>query len=41
MRGNYALATREWICGSIVGALFMSDFATRGVPVPEDYCTKE
>ncbi|PQE23318.1 membrane protein [Rutstroemia sp. NJR-2017a WRK4] len=40
MRGGYALAAGGWICGSIMGAFFMADFATRAVPVLDDYCTE-
>ncbi|RDB26341.1 hypothetical protein Hypma_006743 [Hypsizygus marmoreus] len=37
-RTGYALASGGWIWGGVVGALFFYDFATRGVPVLDDYC---
>ncbi|KAF4624489.1 hypothetical protein G7Y89_g13683 [Cudoniella acicularis] len=39
-RASYALATGGPIWGSFVGAFFFVDFAKRGVPVLDDYCTK-
>ncbi|KAF2113816.1 hypothetical protein BDV96DRAFT_601282 [Lophiotrema nucula] len=39
-RAGYALAAGGWIWGSIVGAFFFSDFATRGVPILNEYCEK-
>jgi steroid 5-alpha reductase family enzyme len=41
MRDGYALAAGGWIWGSIMGALFMADFATRGVPVLDDYFVRK
>jgi len=39
-RASYALASGGWIWGTFVGAFFASDFATRAVPVLDEYCSK-
>ncbi|ORY19207.1 hypothetical protein BCR34DRAFT_472119 [Clohesyomyces aquaticus] len=39
-RAGYALASGGWIWGAIAGAFFFSDFATRGVPILDEYCSK-
>ncbi|TVY17451.1 hypothetical protein LARI1_G003268, partial [Lachnellula arida] len=40
MRAGYALAAGGWIWGSVVAAFFFRDFATRGVPILDEYCTE-
>jgi len=40
MRSGYALASGGWIWGSFVGIFFGVDFARRGVPLLDEYCTK-
>lgn len=40
MRTGYAFAAGGFIPAAIIGALFGVDFAVRGVPVLDDYCTK-
>lgn len=40
MRAGYALATGGWMWSAFVGAFFFRDFATRGVPVLDEYCSK-
>ncbi|KAF2871197.1 hypothetical protein BDV95DRAFT_573484 [Massariosphaeria phaeospora] len=39
-RAGYAMAGGGWVFGAVVGAFFFSDFATRGVPVLNEYCEK-
>ncbi|KAK3200886.1 hypothetical protein GRF29_213g298184 [Pseudopithomyces chartarum] len=39
-RAAYALTGGGWIMGAVVGAFFFADFATRGVPVLNEYCEK-
>ncbi|KAF2800417.1 hypothetical protein K505DRAFT_263962 [Melanomma pulvis-pyrius CBS 109.77] len=39
-RAGFATAAGGWIWGAIVGAFFFSDFATRGVPILNEYCEK-
>lgn len=39
-RSSYALASGGWIWGSFVAAFFTVDFARRGVPELNDYCSK-
>ncbi|KAF2651850.1 hypothetical protein K491DRAFT_76618 [Lophiostoma macrostomum CBS 122681] len=39
-RGGYALAAGGWVWGAVVGAFFFADFATRGVPILNEYCEK-
>jgi protein-S-isoprenylcysteine O-methyltransferase Ste14 len=40
MRSGAALATGGWVWGSIIAGFFFRDFATRGVPILDEYCTK-
>jgi len=40
MRAGYALATGGWMWSAFVFAFFFRDFATRGVPVLDEYCSK-
>ena len=40
MRSGYALASGGWIWGSFVAIFFGVDFARRGVPLLDEYCTK-
>jgi hypothetical protein len=40
MRSGYALASGGWIWGSFIGVFFGLDFARRGVPSLDEYCTK-
>ncbi|TVY42866.1 hypothetical protein LSUB1_G001553 [Lachnellula subtilissima] len=40
MRSGYALAAGGWIWGSVIATFFFRDFATRGVPILDEYCTK-
>jgi protein-S-isoprenylcysteine O-methyltransferase Ste14 len=40
MRSGYALASGGWIWGSFVAIFFGVDFARRGVPILDEYCTK-
>jgi len=40
MRSGYALAAGGWIWSLIIAAFFFGDFATRGVPILDEYCTK-
>jgi protein-S-isoprenylcysteine O-methyltransferase Ste14 len=40
MRAGYAMATGGWLWGTAVGTFFFRDFATRGVPVLDEYCSK-
>ncbi|KAF2230212.1 hypothetical protein EV356DRAFT_526851 [Viridothelium virens] len=37
-RAGFALASAGWIFGSLMGAYFFYDFATRGVPALDRYC---
>ncbi|KAF2702822.1 hypothetical protein K504DRAFT_474397 [Pleomassaria siparia CBS 279.74] len=39
-RAGFALAAGGWIWGGISGAFFFTDFATRAVPVLNEYCEK-
>lgn len=39
-RAGYAMAAGGWVMGAIVGACFLSDFATRAVPILNEYCEK-
>ena len=39
-RAGYAVAAGGWVYGAIMGAFFFSDFATRGVPILNEYCEK-
>ncbi|PSN75367.1 hypothetical protein BS50DRAFT_596352 [Corynespora cassiicola Philippines] len=39
-RAGYAAAAGGWVWGAIVGSFFFADFATRGVPVLNEYCEK-
>ncbi|KAF2192006.1 hypothetical protein K469DRAFT_719072 [Zopfia rhizophila CBS 207.26] len=39
-RAGYAAAAGGWLWGSIIGAFFFTDFATRGVPILNEYCEK-
>ena len=39
-RAGYSLASGGWIWGSIAGAFIFADFATRAVPVLNEYCEK-
>jgi protein-S-isoprenylcysteine O-methyltransferase Ste14 len=39
MRTGYAVATGGWIWGAAVFGFFFYDFATRGVPVLDEYCS--
>ncbi|KAF2125392.1 hypothetical protein P153DRAFT_370060 [Dothidotthia symphoricarpi CBS 119687] len=39
-RAGYALASGGWAFGAVVGAFFLYDFATRGVPILNEYCEK-
>jgi steroid 5-alpha reductase family enzyme len=39
-RAGYALAAGGWVLGALVAAFFFSDFASRGVPVLDEYCGK-
>ncbi|KAF2468017.1 uncharacterized protein BDR25DRAFT_61103 [Lindgomyces ingoldianus] len=39
-RAGYAMASGGWIMGAVVGAFFFTDFATRGVPILNEYCEK-
>jgi protein-S-isoprenylcysteine O-methyltransferase Ste14 len=39
-RAGFAMASGGWIWGAVVGAFFLSDFATRGVPILNEYCEK-
>ncbi|OCK82169.1 hypothetical protein K432DRAFT_324702 [Lepidopterella palustris CBS 459.81] len=39
-RAGYAIASAGWTWGALTGAFFFFDFATRGIPVLDDYCTK-
>jgi hypothetical protein len=41
MRSGYALASGGWIWSSIAAAFLLHDFASRGVPVLDDYCMKK
>lgn len=38
-RAGYALAAGGWTWGAIVGGFFFYDFAFRGVPVLDEYCS--
>lgn len=40
MRSGYALAAGGWVWGSIIAGFFFGDFASRGVPILDEYCTK-
>jgi protein-S-isoprenylcysteine O-methyltransferase Ste14 len=40
MRSGYALAAGGWIWGSIIATFIFRDFATRGVPILDEYCTE-
>lgn len=40
MRAGYALATGGWVWSAFMFWFFFSDFAKRGVPVLDEYCTK-
>ncbi|TVY53420.1 hypothetical protein LCER1_G005235 [Lachnellula cervina] len=40
MRSGYALAAGGWIWGSVIAVFFFRDFATRGVPILDEYCTE-
>ena len=40
MRAAYALATGGWLWSAFVFSFFFHDFATRGVPVLDEYCSK-
>jgi steroid 5-alpha reductase family enzyme len=40
MRAGYAMATGGWIWGAFVFGFFFYDFANRGVPVLDEYCSK-
>jgi len=37
-RAGFALASAGWIWAAVVGAFFAYDFATRGIPVLDEYC---
>lgn len=37
-RAGYAMAASGWILGGLVGAFHFFDFATRGVPILNEYC---
>jgi protein-S-isoprenylcysteine O-methyltransferase Ste14 len=39
-RAGYALAAGGWVWGTVAGAAFFYDFATRGVPILNEYCEK-
>jgi protein-S-isoprenylcysteine O-methyltransferase Ste14 len=39
-RAGYALAAGGWVLGAAIAAFFFSDFATRGVPILNEYCEK-
>ncbi|KAF2021087.1 hypothetical protein BU24DRAFT_14582 [Aaosphaeria arxii CBS 175.79] len=39
-RAGYAAAAGGWVWGAVVGAFFFSDFATRAVPILNEYCAK-
>ncbi|KAF2246131.1 hypothetical protein BU26DRAFT_521611 [Trematosphaeria pertusa] len=39
-RAGYAIAGGGWILGALEGAFFFADFATRGVPILNEYCEK-
>jgi steroid 5-alpha reductase family enzyme len=40
MRAGYAMATGWWMWGAFVFTFFFRDFATRGVPVLDEYYLK-
>lgn len=40
MRAGYALAAGGWVWSSIIAGYFLGDFASRGVPILDEYCTK-
>ncbi|KAG6862461.1 hypothetical protein C0995_000007 [Termitomyces sp. Mi166 len=40
MRGGYALAAGGWIWGGLITAFFVRDFATRAIPILDNYCQK-
>lgn len=39
-RAGFAMAAGGWIWGVVSGAFFFFDFATRGVPILNEYCEK-
>ncbi|KAH7396271.1 hypothetical protein BKA66DRAFT_409606 [Pyrenochaeta sp. MPI-SDFR-AT-0127] len=39
-RAGYAMAGGGFALGALVGAFFFADFATRGVPILNEYCSK-
>lgn len=39
-RAGYAMASAGWAWAAVVGGFFFYDFATRGVPVLDQYCQK-
>jgi steroid 5-alpha reductase family enzyme len=39
-RAGFAMAAGGWILGAVVGGFFFFDFASRGVPVLNEYCEK-
>jgi protein-S-isoprenylcysteine O-methyltransferase Ste14 len=39
-RGGYAMAAGGWIYGAIMSSIFFADFATRAVPILNEYCEK-
>lgn len=40
-RAGYAMAAGGWIFGAIIGAVCFADFATRSVPILNEYCEKK
>ncbi|TVY34538.1 hypothetical protein LOCC1_G007779 [Lachnellula occidentalis] len=40
MRAGYAVAAGGWIWGALIATFFFRDFATRGVPILDEYCAE-